>query len=79
MGQARDMVKRNVVMVCELPKGLGGRPSKSLDLDEAAALLEAIAAPDITGTWISPYVVLSLLTGARSEELRALHWNHVVA
>jgi hypothetical protein len=26
---------------------------------------------------LHPYIVVSLLTGARTEELRALGWNHV--
>ncbi|MFI6295987.1 tyrosine recombinase XerC [Nonomuraea sp. NPDC050790] len=70
--QARDKVKRNVVMLCEIPKGLEGRPSKSLTLDQAAAVLTAAA--DST---LHAYVVLSLLIGARTEELRALTWSHV--
>jgi hypothetical protein len=39
--QARDKVSRNVAMLCEVPKGTGGRPSKSLTLERAEALLEA--------------------------------------
>jgi hypothetical protein len=39
--QARDKVKRNVVLLCELPKGRPGRPSKSLTLDQAVAVLES--------------------------------------
>jgi integrase len=77
--QARDKVKRNVVMLCELPKGLAGRPSKSLGLDETAALLATAESAEFSNTWISVYVVLSLLTGARTEELRELRWDHVVA
>ena len=64
---ARDQVKRNVVDLCEVPKGQAGRPSKSLTLDQARALLEA--AEDAS---LYAYVVVSLLTGARTEELRAL-------
>jgi hypothetical protein len=30
-------------------------------------------------SWLCPYVVVSLLTGARTEELRALRWTHIVA
>lgn len=72
--QARDKVKRNVVLLCETPKGRRGRPSKSLTLDQAVAVLAASE-----GTPMHAYVVLSLLTGARTEELRALRWDHVVA
>ncbi|MFI7418432.1 tyrosine-type recombinase/integrase [Nonomuraea sp. NPDC049684] len=70
--QARDKVKRNVVGLCEIPEGKEGRPSKSLTLDQATALLDAAE-----GTRLYAYVVLSLLIGARTEELRALTWNEV--
>ncbi|MGV9538230.1 site-specific integrase [Streptosporangium sandarakinum] len=70
--QARDKVKRNVVMLCEVPKGKDGRPSKSLTLDQAEALLRAAES-----TSLYAYIVLSLLIGARTEELRALTWSHV--
>jgi integrase len=69
---ARDLIKRNVVELCGVPKGQPGRPSKSLTLEQAVALLEA--AED---TSMHAYVVVSLLTGARTEELRALRWEHV--
>jgi len=69
---ARDKVKRNVVELCGVPKGQEGRPSKSLTLDQAKALLDA--AEDST---LYAYIVISLLTGARTEELRALTWDHV--
>jgi integrase len=69
---ARDKVKRNVVGLCSVPDGQVGRPSKSLTLDQARAILSA--AKD-TPTYA--YVVTSLLTGARTEELRALTWDHV--
>lgn len=69
---ARDKVKRNVVALCTIPKGQRGRPSKSLTLDQAKAVLDAAE-----GTRLHAYVVLSLLTGARTEELRALTWAHV--
>jgi integrase len=72
--QARDKVKRNVVLLCETPKGRTGRPSKALTLDQAE---EVLAADD--GTPMHAYVVVSLLTGARTEEMRGLRWDHVVA
>jgi integrase len=71
---ARDKVKRNVVTLCEIPQGQGGRQSKSLSLDQAKALLAA--AEKETGV-MRAYIVVSLLTGARTEELRALRWAHV--
>ncbi|GAB3979172.1 site-specific integrase [Actinoallomurus acanthiterrae] len=70
--QARDKVKRNVVLLCEVPKGREGRPSKALTLPQAEALLTAAE-----GTSMEAYIVLSLLIGARTEELRALTWSHV--
>ncbi|MFI6813986.1 tyrosine recombinase XerC [Nonomuraea sp. NPDC050328] len=70
--QARDKVKRNVVMLCEIPKGQDGRPSKSLTLSQAEAVLKAAES-----AVLHAYVVLSLLIGARTEELRALTWSHV--
>ena len=70
--QARDKVKRNVVLLCDIPHGRAGRPSKSLTLSQAEALLEAARPSSLYA-----YIVLSLLTGARTEELRPLTWQHV--
>jgi len=70
--QARDKVKRNVVLLCATPTGKIDRPSKALSLTEAESLLHAAE-----GSTMGTYVVLSLLTGARTEELRALTWTHV--
>ncbi len=69
---ARDLGKRNVVALCGVPKGQEGRPSKSLTLDQAATLLDAARSSRLHGD-----LVLSLLTGARTEELRALTWDRV--
>jgi integrase len=69
---ARDLVKRNVVGLCSIPKGQPGRPSKSLSLDQAKALLLAAQ-----NGRLYAYVVVSLLTGARTEETRALTWDLV--
>lgn len=74
--QARDKVKRNVVMLCDLPKGQPGRPSKSLTLDQAQAVL---AAADTANLRMRAYITLSLLTGMRTEEVRGLIWSYVVA
>ncbi len=70
--EAREKVKRNVVALCEIPTGLEGRPSKSLTLEQAEAVLKA--AEDSP---MHAYIVLSLLIGARTEELRPLTWDHV--
>ncbi|MEQ4720392.1 hypothetical protein ABN273_28810, partial [Nonomuraea sp. B19D2] len=69
---ARDKVKRNVVELCNVPTGTAGRPSKALTFAQADAVLQAAE-----GTRMHAYIVLSLLTGARTEELRALTWDHV--
>ncbi|OXM74539.1 MULTISPECIES: site-specific integrase [Amycolatopsis] len=70
--QKREKVRRNVVLLCEVPEGRAGRPSKSLTLEQAEAVLRAAE-----GTPMRAYVVVSLLTGARTEEMRALTWSHV--
>lgn len=73
LAQRRDRVGRNVAeLVTDLPRGRRGRPSQALTLDEARAVLAAAS-----GTAIEPYVVLSLMTGIRTEEARALTWNRV--
>ncbi|MFG2071691.1 site-specific integrase [Nonomuraea maritima] len=72
----RDKVKRNVVELCEVPEGRRGRPSRALTVAQAEALINAA---DQAGVRIRAYIILSLLTGARTEEVRALTWPHVVA
>ena len=70
-----DLVGQNVAALVKPPKGqLGGRPSKSLTLEQAVALMAAAR-----GTGLEAYIVLSLLSGLRTEEARALRWDHVVA
>ena len=69
---ARDKVKRNVVALCAVPTGQDGRPSKSLTLPQAAALLAAAE-----GSPMHAYIVVSLLSGIRTEEVRALRWRDV--
>jgi integrase len=70
-----DLVGRNVAALVKPPKGQrGGRPSKSLTLEQAVALMAAAR-----GTRLEAYIVLSLLSGLRTEEARALRWDHVVA
>ncbi|ANW19544.1 tyrosine-type recombinase/integrase [Streptomyces clavuligerus] len=69
---ARDKVKRNVVELCSIPAGRLGRPSKSLPLKQAEAVLTA--AEDSA---LYAYFVVSLLTGGRTEEMRPLRWDYV--
>jgi integrase len=72
--QARDKVLRNVAELVTTPKGRPGRPSKALTLEQATAVLKSAKASQLNA-----YIVLSLLTGIRTEEARALRWDHVVA
>jgi len=70
-----DLVARNVAALIRPPKGqLGGLPSKSLTLEQAIALMAAAE-----GTPLEAYIAVSLLAGLRTEEVRALRWDHVVA
>jgi integrase len=69
---ARDLVRRNVVELAEIPMGRPGRQSKSLIPEQVDAVLIRTA-PDR----LHNYIVVSLLTGGRTEELRALRWDHV--
>ncbi|WP_310727512.1 tyrosine-type recombinase/integrase [Streptomyces sp. N2A] len=70
--QRRGKVLPNVADFVEVPDGRPGRPSKSLTLQQAENVLRAQE-----GSWIHAYVVLSLLVGVRTEEARALRWEHV--
>ena len=70
--EARDLVGRTSPMLVDTPKGQAGRPSRSLTLEQASALLAAAA-----GTRMHAYIALCLATGIRTEEARALRWEHV--
>ena len=67
---ARDMVKRNVVELTEIPAGQPGRRSKSLTPEQVDDVLTLTAADRL-----HHYIVFSLLTGARTDELWALRWD----
>ena len=70
--EVRDLVGRNVAALVKAPAGRAGLPSKSLTLEQAHDLLRAAE-----GSRLYAYVVLSVMTGLRTEELRALRWNEV--
>ncbi len=72
--QARDKVMRNVAELVTTPKGRPGRPSRAMTAVQATALFDAAR-----HNRLHAYVVISLLTGIRTEEARALRWDHVVA
>jgi integrase len=87
--EANDLVARNVAALADTPKGRDGRPSKSLTLDQAAAVITAARTLPVMelrpglkdfrrpATLMHAYITLSLLTGIRTEEARALRWAHV--
>jgi integrase len=87
--EASDLVSRNVAALVDTPKGREGRPSRSLTWEQAVAVITA--AETLPSTELPPglkdvrrpaalmhaYIVLSLLVGVRTEEARALRWQHV--
>jgi integrase len=87
--EANDLVSRNVAALVGTPKGQEGRPSKSLTLEQAVAVITAaktLPAMELRpglkdvrrpATLMHAYIVLSLLVGVRTEEARALCWEHV--
>jgi integrase len=69
--QARGKVARNVAALVKAPPGMtDGRPSRALTLEQAHAVLMA-ARKDL----LFAYLVVSLTTGVRTEEARALRWD----
>jgi integrase len=87
--EANDLVSRNVAALADTPKGQEGRPSKSLTLDQAVAVITAARTLPVMelrpglkdvrrpAAVMHAYIVLSLLAGIRTEEARALQWSHV--
>jgi len=87
--EANDLISRNVATLTDTPKGQQGRPSKSLTLDQAIAVITAARTLPVMelrpglkdvrrpAELMHAYIVLSLLAGIRTEEARALHWAHV--
>jgi integrase len=61
-----------VAALVKAPTGRAGRPSKSLTLERAQELLRVAG-----DSRLYAYVVLSVTTGLRTEELRTLRWNEV--
>lgn len=73
--QARNRVSRNVAALVDTPEGRKeGRPSKAMTLDQAMTVMEHAKSDPLHA-----YFALSLMTGVRTEEARALLWSHVVA
>lgn len=69
---ARDLVDRNVVELVTPPRGMAGRKSKSLSEKQALDVLTLTK-----GNSMYAYIVVSMLTGVRTEEIRALTWDRV--
>jgi integrase len=72
LAEANDLVGRNVAALVSVPAGTAGRPSKSLTLEQAKSLIVSAKRSRLHG-----YIMLCLLTGCRTEEVRALSWDHV--
>jgi integrase len=68
----RGLAERNVADLCDVPRGRAGRKSKSLSRVQADAVLRLTRDDPLHA-----FIVLGVLTGARTEELRALRWEHV--
>jgi integrase len=91
--EARDLVRRNVSALVDTPKGKPSRRSRSLTPEQAAALIVAASQDRPRRTFhpglrpqeprpaalMHAYIVVSLTVGLRTEEVRALRWDHVVA
>jgi integrase len=87
--EASDLVSRNVATLADTPKGQEGRPSKSLTLEQALAVITAARTLPVMelrpglkdvrrpAELMHACITLSLLCGLRTEEARALRWAHV--
>ena len=87
--EADNLVGRNVATLVDTPTGQQGRPSKSLTLGQAVAVITAARTLPVMelhpglkdvrrpADLMYAYIVLSLLCGVRTEEARALRWQHV--
>ena len=69
-----DRIGRNVAELVDTPTGKPTRKSRSLSLQQATALLEEAGKPQHR---IGAYVVLGIVSGLRTEELRTLKWSDV--
>jgi len=61
-----------VADLAAVPTGRPGRPSRSLNLEQALAVLDAAK-----GARLWPYVAESMLGGIRTGEGRVLRWSEV--
>lgn len=70
---AHELAIRNVAEHVDLPEGRPGRPSKSFTAAQADLILKGTESHRMHA-----YILVSMLTGARTEEMRELTWNDVV-
>ena len=73
--QARDKVRRNVASLVDVPEGQEGRPSKAMTLSQAVTLLETV---ESGAHRLAAYVVLSLLSGVRTDVGRQACCTHLL-
>ena len=73
MAQKRNLAPgRNVAELVDIPAGVPSRISKALTMAQAVALLVAAVS-----SRLHAYIVVSLMTGIRTEEARKLAWDRV--
>lgn len=75
LAQRRDKVDRNIAQLVDTPQGKKPtRRSRSLSFKQVTKLLRAAQDPQHR---LGAYVILAIVTGLRTEELRALTWTDV--
>ncbi|MEU8804791.1 tyrosine-type recombinase/integrase [Spirillospora sp. NPDC048819] len=75
LAERRDKVGRNVALLVDTPQGKRPtRRSRSLSLKQATELLSTAQDPQHR---LGAYVILAIVSGLRTEELRALTWADV--
>ncbi|MBW8482266.1 site-specific integrase [Actinomadura parmotrematis] len=70
--ERHDKVGRNVATLVDTPEGKAGRVSRALNLEQAGLLLAEAAKPEHR---LGAYVILGIVSGLRTEELRMLKWS----
>ena len=87
--EGNDKVGRNVAGLVDTPAGRAGRRRRAFTLGQAAAVIDAsrtlpevklhpgLKDPRRPASLMHAYIVLSITAGVRTEEARALRWDHV--
>jgi integrase len=88
--QAKGKVGRNVAALIDTPKGRAGRQRRAFALGQTAALIAAsrtlpelelhpgLKDPRRPASLMHAYITVSLMSGIRPEEARAIGWKHDV-